>query len=145
MFRHILLPTDGSPLSEAAIRKGIQLAKAMDAKVTGFCVLPRLRYFCCDYELGSDFKQQAEAAVRAEVKKNLLAIEKAANEAGVPYESASDTSDQPHEAIIETAQKKKCDLIVMASHGRRGVGALLLGSETQKVLTHSRIPVLVYR
>ena len=145
MFRHILLPTDGSPLSEAVIRKGIQLAKAIDAKVTGFCVIPKLRYVSYDYELGSEFKKQAETAVRAAANKNLLVIEKAAKEAGVPCETASETSDQPYEAIIEAAQKRNCDLIVMASHGRRGVNALLLGSETQKVLTHSKIPVLVYR
>jgi len=145
MFRHILLPTDGSPLSEAAMRKGIQLAKTINARVTGFCVAPALRYFGYDAEIGTEFKKKAEAAVQAEVNKNLLAIEKAAKEAGVPCETAQEKSDQPYEAIIEAAQKKECDLIIMASHGRRGVQGLLLGSETQKVLTHSKIPVLVYR
>jgi nucleotide-binding universal stress UspA family protein len=145
MFRNILLPTDGSPLSEAAMRKGIQLAKIVNARVTGFCVAPALRYFGYDAEIGTEFKKLAEAAVQAEVNKNLLAIEKAAKEAGVPCETAHGISDQPYEAIIEAAQKKECDLIIMASHGRRGVGALLIGSETQKVLTHSRIPVLVFR
>jgi nucleotide-binding universal stress UspA family protein len=145
MFRHILLPTDGSPLSEAAMRKGIQLAKTINARVTGFCVAPALRYFGYDAEIGPEFKKQAEAAVQAEVNKNLLAIEKAAEEAGVPCEAVQEKNDQPYEAIIEAARKKECDLIIMASHGRRGVGALLLGSETQKVLTHSKIPVLVYR
>jgi nucleotide-binding universal stress UspA family protein len=145
MFKHILLPTDGSPLSEEAMRKGIQFAKTINAKVTGFCVIPKLRYFSYDSDIGPEFQKQAEAAVRAEVNKNLLAIEKAAKEAGVPCETAQQTSDQPYEAIIEAAQKKECDLIIMASHGRRGVQGLLLGSETQKVLTHSKIPVLVFR
>jgi nucleotide-binding universal stress UspA family protein len=145
MFKHILLPTDGSPLSEAAMRKGIQFAKAINAKVTGFCVLPTLPYVGCEAEIGAEFKKQAEAAVQAEVDKNLLAIEKAAQEAKVACETAQEKSDQPYKAIIEAAAKKDCDLIIMASHGRRGVGALLLGSETQKVLTHSKIPVLVYR
>ena len=145
MFKHILLPTDGSPLSEAAMRKGIQFAKTINARVTGFCVVPKLRYFSYDSDIGPEFQKQAEAAVRAEVNKNLLAIEKAAKEAGVPCETAQQTSDQTYEAIIEAAQKKECDLIIMASHGRRGVQGLLLGSETQKVLTHSKIPVLVYR
>jgi len=145
MFRHILLPTDGSPLSETAMRKGIQLAKTINARVTGFCVGPELRYFGYDAEIGTEFKKKAEAAVQAEVNKNLLAIEKAAKEAGVPCETAQEKSDQPYEAIIDAAQKKECDLIIMASHGRRGVQGLLLGSETQKVLTHSKIPVLVYR
>jgi nucleotide-binding universal stress UspA family protein len=145
MFRHILLPSDGSPISKAAMRKGIQFAKAINARLTGFCVIPKLRYLSYDAELAPVFKKQAEAAVRAEVNKNLLAIEKAAKEAGVPCETAQQTSDQPYEAIIEAAPKKECDLIMMASHGRRGVKGLLLGSETQKVLAHSRIPVLVYR
>jgi nucleotide-binding universal stress UspA family protein len=145
MFRHILLPTDGSPLSEAAIRRGLQLAKAIDAKVTGFCVSTRLRYSSHDAELAPEFKKQAAAALQAEVDKSLSAIEKAAKEAGVPCETAQETSDQPYEAIIEAAKRKGCDLIIMASHGRRGVQGLLLGSETQKVLTHSKIPVLVYR
>jgi len=145
MFRHILLPTDGSPLSEAAMRKGIQFAKTINARVTGFCVVPALPYVGCEAEIGAEFKKQAEAAVQAEVNKNLLAIEKASKEAGVTCETAQEKNVQPYEAIIEAARKKECDLIIMASHGRRGVGALLLGSETQKVLTHSKIPVLVYR
>jgi nucleotide-binding universal stress UspA family protein len=145
MFRHILLPTDGSPLSETAMRKGIQFAKTINARVTGFCVVPALPYVGCEADIGTEFKKQAEAAVQAEVNKNLLAIEKAAKEAGVPCETAQVKSGQPYEAIIEAAAKKRCDLIIMASHGRRGVQGLLLGSETQKVLTHSKIPVLVYR
>ncbi len=145
MFKHILLPTDGSALSEAAIRKGIQFAKTLNARVTGFCVIPELPYVGCEAEIGTEFKKQAEAAVRAEVDKNLLAVEKAAYEAGVPCEIVRGKSDQLYQAIIETAHTQGCDLIIMASHGRRGVGAILLGSETQKVLTHSKIPVLVYR
>jgi nucleotide-binding universal stress UspA family protein len=145
MFKHILLPTDGSPLSEAAMRKGIQFAKTINARVTGFCVVPMLRYHTYDSEIGPEFKKQAAAAVQADVNKSLIAIEKEAKEAGVPCETAQEKSDQPYEAIIEAAKKRKCDLIIMASHGRRGVGALLIGSETQKVLTHSKIPVLVYR
>jgi nucleotide-binding universal stress UspA family protein len=145
MFKHILLPTDGSPLSEAAMLKGIRFAKTIHARVTGFCVAPKLPYFGYDSEVGPEFKKLAAAAVQAEVDKNLLAIEKAAREAGVPCETAQEKSDQPYEAIIEAAQKRQCDLIIMASHGRRGVQGLLLGSETQKVLTHSKIPVLVYR
>ena len=145
MFRHILLPTDGSPLSEAAMRKGIQFAKTINARVTGFCVVPALPYVGCEAEIGAEFKKQAAAAVQAEVNKNLLAIKKAAKEAGVPCETDQERSDQPYEAIIAAAQKGQCDLIIMASHGRRGVQGLLLGSETQKVLTHSKIPVLVYR
>jgi nucleotide-binding universal stress UspA family protein len=127
------------------MRKGIQFAKTINDRVTGFCVIPKLAYFRYDSEIGPEFKKQATAAIQAEANKNLLAIEKAAKEAGVPCETAHEKCDQPYEAIIETAQKRDCDLIIMASHGRRGVEGLLLGSETQKVLTHSKIPVLVYR
>ena len=145
MFKHILLPTDGSPLSEAVVRKAIQFAKSINARVTGFCVVTALRYVGCDAEIGTEFKKQAEAAVQAEATKNLLAIEMAAKEAAVPCDTVQDKSDQPYEAIIEAAQARGCDLIIMACHGRAGVSALLLGSETQKVLTHSLIPVLVHR
>jgi len=145
MFKHILLPTDGSPLSEAAMRKGIEFAKAINARVTGFCVIPKLRYFSYDSDIGPEFEKQAVAAVQAEVNKNLLAIETAAKEAGVPCEAVHEKSDQTYDAIIKAAQKWECDLIIMASHGRRGMEGLLIGSETQKVLTHSKIPVLVYR
>jgi nucleotide-binding universal stress UspA family protein len=145
MFKHILLPTDGSPLSEAAMQKGIQFAKTINARVTGFCVIPKLRYFSYNSDIGPEFQKQAVAAVQSEVSKNLLAIEKAAREAGVACETAKETSDQPYKAIFEAAQKSECDLIIMASHGRRGIEGLLIGSETQKVLTHSKIPVLVYR
>jgi nucleotide-binding universal stress UspA family protein len=145
MFKHILLPSDGSPLSEAAMRKGIQFAKTINARVTGFCVTPKLRYFSYDSDIGREFEKQAAAAVQAEVAKNLLAIKKAAKEAGVPCDTAQEKSDEPYEAIIAAAQKRQCDLIIMASHGRRGGEGLLLGSETQKVLTHSKIPVLIYR
>lgn len=145
MFKHILLPTDGSPLSEAAMRKGIQFAKTINARVTGFCVAPELRHFGFDADIGPEFKKQAAAAVQAEVAKNLLAIEKAAKEAGVPCDTFCEISDHPYEMIVKVAEKRGCDLIMMASHGRRGVRGLLVGSETQKVLTHSKIPVLVYR
>jgi nucleotide-binding universal stress UspA family protein len=145
MFRHILLPTDGSPLSEAAMRKGIELAKTINARVTGFCVITELPFAGCEAEIGPEFIKQAKAAVQAEVNKNLLAIEAAAKEAGVPCETASVKSMQTYEAIIEAAKNRGCDLIIMASHGRRGVEGFLLGSETQKVLTHSKIPVLAYR
>lgn len=145
MFRHILLPTDGSPMSEAAMRKGIALAKTINARVTGVCVVSEMGHFGFDSDIGAEFKKEVAAAIQTEVRKTMHAIEKAAAEAGVPCETVQDKSDQTYQAIIETAKKRECDLIVMASHGRKGIGGLLLGSETQKVLTHSTIPVLVYR
>jgi nucleotide-binding universal stress UspA family protein len=91
-----------------------------------------------------DTEEQYLAASRAQARKYLAMLERAAAEVGVICETVVESSDHPYEAIIRTAEIKGCDLILMASHGRRGVKALLLGSETQKLLTHSRIPVLVY-
>jgi nucleotide-binding universal stress UspA family protein len=92
-----------------------------------------------------DTKQEYEARGKAQADQYLTVVEKAAGNAGVAFDLAYVMSDHPYAAIIEAAEQKGCDLIVMASHGRRGVKAILLGSETHKVLTHSRIPVLVYR
>jgi nucleotide-binding universal stress UspA family protein len=145
MFTHILLPTDGSSLSKTAIQKGIQFAKTVKAKVTGLSVMPEWGYSIYESEVPGKFKDEAAAEWKSKAEETLSALSKAAKEAGVPCDIVLETSDQPYEVIINTADKKRCDLIMMASHGRRGVGALLIGSETQKVLTHSKIPVLVYR
>ncbi|MCU0563848.1 MAG: universal stress protein [Desulfobacterales bacterium] len=145
MFAHVLLPTDGSQLSEDAIRKGVQLARSMKARVTGLCVVPKPRYYSYDSEIPADIKEKAEKQYRAAAQAHLEFIRKAAEEAGVACQLVSSTDDQPYEAIIRTAEAQGCDLIMMASHGRRGVKAVLLGSETQKVLTHSKTPVLVFR
>jgi nucleotide-binding universal stress UspA family protein len=145
MFTHVLLPTDGSSLSQTAVQKGIQFAKIVKAKVTGLCVVPKRSYSIYEAEVPAKFTEEAAAEWKAKAEGILSALSKAAKEAGVPCDVVIETSDQPYEAIINTAEQKGCDLIMMASHGRRGVGALLIGSETQKVLTHSKIPVLVYR
>jgi nucleotide-binding universal stress UspA family protein len=145
MFKHILLPTDGSPLSQVAVQKGIRFAKEIDAKVTGLCVVPEAYHAIYEGEIPGSFQDKAMAECKAQAKIQLSGIVKAAEEAGVSCGTVLETSDEPYESIIKVAEQKGCDLIMMASHGRRGVGALLLGSETQKVLTHSTVPVLVYR
>jgi nucleotide-binding universal stress UspA family protein len=145
MFKHILLPTDGSPLSEAAVEKGIDFAKSIHARVTGLCVVPKEYPSYYEAEIPGGFMDKAAAECKANAKIHLAALTKVAQGAGVACDVVLETTDQPYEAIIKVAERKGCDLIMMASHGRRGVGALLLGSETQKVLTHSKIPVLVYR
>jgi nucleotide-binding universal stress UspA family protein len=145
MFKHILLPTDGSPLSDAAVEKGIDFAKSINAKVTGLCVVPKDYPSYYEAEIPGSFREQAEAECKANAKAQLTALTKVAQGAGVACDVAMETTDQPYEAIVNVAEQKGCDLIMMASHGRRGVAALLLGSETQKVLTHSKVPVLVYR
>ena len=145
MFKHILLPTDGSELSEAAVRNGIDFAKRLQAKVTGLCVVPKDYSSYYDAEFPGGVKERAEAERKANAKVHLAALTRVAQNEGVTCDVVMETSDQPYEAIVNLAEQKGCDLIMMASHGRRGIGALLIGSETQKVLTHSKIPVLVYR
>lgn len=145
MFKHLLLPTDGSPFSNSAVENGIQFAKSVQAKVTGIYVTPEFHMVTYRVEMVEDTEPQFAADCRAHADQYLDVIQRAANKAGVICDTVSATSDHPFEEIIRTAEHKGCDLIAMASHGRRGVRGLLLGSETHKVLTHSKIPVLVYR
>lgn len=149
MFKHLLVPTDGSPLSEAAVRSAVALARESKASITFFYAKPEYPVTYFDFGEGSLINPttaETFAKMTAQQAQSLLdACEKVAVEAGVKSSSVAVSSDLPHAAIIETAVKQGCDLIFMASHGRRGLSALLLGSETQKVLTHSKIPVLVYR
>ena len=145
MFKHILLATDGSKLSDHAIRMGVQLAKAVNAKVTGFHVMPEFHVFTYKTEMLEDTKREFAEDSKAHAAQYLSVVETAAKTAGVTCDVASVTHDHPYEAIIKVAKQRGCDLIVMASHGRKGVQAVLLGSETQKVLTHGHIPVLVCR
>jgi nucleotide-binding universal stress UspA family protein len=145
MFKHILLPTDGSPLSEAAIQQGIRFAKSIGAKVTGLSVMSLQHAFFYETEIPAEAREKAAKRRKELAETYLAAIEKAARDAGVSCEVVYEENDFPYDAIINVAKQRGCDLIMMASHGRKGVGALLIGSETQKVLTHSKIPVLVFR
>jgi nucleotide-binding universal stress UspA family protein len=145
MFKHILLPTDGSSLSQVAIQKGVQFAKSIKARITGISVMPEQKYYMYQTDIVVQVKKETVQQHKLEADRNLAVIEKAAKDAGVPCATLCEISDYPYETIIKVAEGRGCDLIMMASHGRRGVGALLIGSETQKVLTHSRIPVLVFR
>jgi nucleotide-binding universal stress UspA family protein len=145
MYHHVLLPTDGSKLSEDAVRKGVRLARCMNARVTGVSVVPKLQFFAYDAETPATIMDAAARECRRSAEAHLAYVRRAAEEAGVACEVVTETDDQPHAAIIRTAEKRRCDLIMMASHGRRGISGILLGSETQKVLTHSKIPVLVFR
>ena len=145
MFKHLLLPTDGSALSNDSIEKGIRFAKDVQAQVTGIYVMPEFHVMTYRIEMLEDTKSQFAADCRAHAEQYLRVVRAAASESGVTCNTVSVISDHPFEAIIKTAEEKGCDLIVMASHGRRGVRGLVLGSETFKVLTHSKIPVLVFR
>jgi nucleotide-binding universal stress UspA family protein len=145
MFKHILIATDGSDLSRKAVCHGIGLARAVGAKATAITVTPPFRIFALNPEKISDMEESYSNQMRAMATECLTEVEAAAAAAGFNCEVIHATDEHPYHAIIDAAKKNSCDLIVMASHGRRGISALVLGSETLKVLTHSNIPVLVYR
>jgi nucleotide-binding universal stress UspA family protein len=148
MYKHILVATDGSRLSAKAIRTAAQLARTCGTKLTGaYVVAP---YAAPSYDEAVAYAPPMSARrykelVAKEAKKALATVEIEAQTAGVPFDTLSTTNALPWRGIIRVAQARKCDVIVMASHGRRGLAGLLLGSETHKVLTHSKIPVLVCR
>lgn len=145
MFKHILLPTDGSSASDVAIQSCLRFAKHIGARVTGLHVVPEFHVMTYNAEMLEDTREQFAQDCAAHARKVLAAVEQAAKEAGVACEVMHMTSDHPYQAIVQAAQGQQCDLIAMALHGRKGIQGFLLGSETQKVLTHSQIPVLVYR
>lgn len=147
MYERILVPTDGSQLSDRAIKEAATLARALGATLTLF-------YAASAYRMPTSLAEGAalqyfvtpqryRRSMRAHAKRLLDAAARKAS--GTVARQVCDFNDQPYQAIIDAARKNKCDLIVMASHGWRGLKGLLLGSETHKVLTHSRIPVLVVR
>ena len=149
MFKHILVPTDGSRLAARGVKAGVRLARALGAKVTGVYVkFPYLPQIYGEAALYGGFAND-EAAFRriadAQAKKTLAAVAAEARRAGVRCALRSDTSSHPWEAILKAARAGRCDAIVMATHGRGGLGGLILGSETQRVIAHSKIPVLVTR
>jgi len=145
MHKHILIPTDGSALSLAAVEYGIALAKSVGAKVTVLTVSTPFHTFAVEPVMVTATPEQYAKQVAAVTKKYLDSAREVALAAGVSCKTVHVEHDHPYLAIIETAAKESCDLIVMASHGRRGISAIALGSETNKVLTHSGIPVLVVR
>ncbi len=148
MFKHILLPTDGSKLSDRAVTRGILLAKSLGAKITLLNVVPEFRMFVDEtfaVPMAVELQQRYGKEARVRAEKKLLILSQRAAKSGLKAESVVIVSDLPYQQIINTARKRNCDLIVMASHGRRGFSGLLLGSETIKVLTHGKIPVLVVR
>ncbi|TLY51291.1 MAG: universal stress protein [Gammaproteobacteria bacterium] len=145
MFKHILVPTDGSQLSEKAVKEAVALAKEAHAKVTALHVIPKFHALTYHTEM-LEATQSEYAMSAAEHAKDYLGFaESIAKAAEVDCDTVTTTSDHPFKGIIETAKKNDCDLILMASHGRHGIEGFLLGSETQKVLAHSDVPVLVYR
>ena len=145
MYKHILIPSDGSELSKKAVDHGIGLAKALSAKVTAVTVSEPFHIFAVEPGMVTDTPDEYKKRVAALAAKYLKAAKDAATAAGVACDVLQVEHEHPYETIIDTARKRGCDAIVMASHGRRGVSAVVLGSETVKVLTHSNIPVVIVR
>ena len=147
MFKHILVPTDGSDLSSSTVTRAIEFAKEADARITFY--FAQREYPVPLYGEGALLipvaPDQFMEATKRESERILANALAAAEGMGVAADADSTISDLPYEAIIEAAARHQCDLIFMASHGRKGIAGFLLGSETQKVLTHTTVPVLVYR
>ena len=145
MYTNILIPTDGSELAGKAVRHGIALAQRIGGKVIALTASPPFHTFTTDTQMIENTPAQYQTRMRNLAEKTLGGIADTARTAGVACEIVHVEHEHPYQAIIDTADARGCDLIVMASHGRRGVSALILGSVTVKVLTHSGIPVLVHR
>ncbi len=147
MYKHILVPTDGSELSDKAVNAALDFARETGAHVTGFTAVPEYRV-PGNADLigrrGVSLEQHDEDS-RKLAGEILGRIAERARFVGAAFDSDFAQCDRPHEAIVQAAEKHGCDLIFMASHGRRGISALIHGSETQAVLTHSSIPTLVFR
>ena len=145
MYKHLLIAIDGSELSDKALKQGLELAKALSAKTTLLHVTAPWTSVAVG-EIAIMFPpQEYEANMKAAAEKLLGKAKADADAADVPSTTAYKSDPQPYKAIIAEAESIGADLIVMGSHGRRGIAGLLLGSETTKTLTHSKIPVLVYR
>jgi nucleotide-binding universal stress UspA family protein len=149
MFKHILIPTDGSKLSARGVRAGVGLAKSLGARVTGLYVIfpyvPPAYGDAALYYLPGISPSESRKAYEREARKALDALAAEAKRAGVRCATRHVTGGQPWQAILKVARAAKCDAVVMSSHGRGGLGGLLLGSETTRVLANSKIPVLVVR
>ena len=145
MFQHLLVPTDGSPLSRSTVIEAVRFAKAAGAKITGFHAMPELGLLSQHPGLPAETRANFDQQARAQADEVLSLVKEVAQAEGVVCDTVMATSDQPHEAILRAVRDRGCDLIFLASHGRRGIEAWLVGSETQKVLTHSKVPVMVWR
>lgn len=147
MYKHLLVPTDGSKLSDKAVTQAIGLAKALGADITFLHATPAMAQPMYADGMGAGIVSRKEYNQRAKADsaKVLDRLSAKAKAAGIGAKVVNVVTDAPWESIVAVAKKVKADAIVMASHGRRGLASLLLGSETTKVLTHSTVPVLVVR
>src|SRR5688572_9673448 len=146
MFKHILMPTDGSEHSERAVKRGIELAKLCGAKVTGIHVMQDHRFIDAgDGWIDPVDGEQLETDARSQAASFLSFVQRTADAAGVPCETVVATNNHPFDAIVDTANERGCDLIVMTARYRRGLASLIMGSEATRVLHRSSIPVLTFR
>jgi len=144
VFQHLLVPTDGSPASELAARQAVTLAARLGARLTALTVKPTFHVFTLRPELVEDTRG-GSWDVDLHARNNLAAVERLAADAKVPFEGVTAQGDQPWKAILETARERGCDAIAMATHGRSGLDRLLVGSQTQRVVAHATLPVIVFR
>ena len=144
MFKHILVPTDGSPLSHSAAEQAVALAKLTGAQLTAFHVAPAYHFDVSEARV-HHFVAPTEysARIAEEVQRHLDEVKKIAQAAGISCDAHYMLSDFPAEAIVDAVERYGCDAVVMGSHGRKGLNKLLLGSETEKVLVSTKVPVVV--
>ena len=147
MFENILIPTDGSPLSQKAVMQGVALAKSVGARVTALFAAPPATpiIYRNSLPVGYTTPEEHEQIIRKTAAQNLAFVERAAKKEGVPCEAVQVTSDFPEDDILKVAKEKGCDLIVMATQGQSGLRGVLIGSVTQRVLAKAAIPVMVLR
>ncbi len=145
MFRHILIATDGSPVSEEAVRHGLALAGTLKSRATVLTVMPPFHVAAIEPAIVTARREQYDQDLPSVAARRLAFPQEEARRSGVACETVHVIAEHPWAAIIETAAARGCDLIVMGSHGRKGISALVIGSETTKVLTHTKLPTLVCR
>jgi len=147
MFRHILVPTDGSPASQEAARNAVVFAKECGARITALHVkpAPQIPFYVEGARIDHAVIEQFAEIIESDARKHLDFVDSLCQAVGVKCTRLIESSDDPYQAIIDAASRNACDLIFMGSHGRSGIAGLLMGSVTSKVLTHCKIPVLVFR
>ena len=146
MFKHILMPTDGSEHSERAVERGIELAKLCGSKVTGIHVMPDYRMLIASGDMESpSIDEDMDEQARVQAARFLAFVQRTADASGVPCETLIAKGQHPYDAIVDTANERGCDLIVMTARHRKGLAALIMGSEASRVLHRASIPVLTFR
>jgi nucleotide-binding universal stress UspA family protein len=145
MFKHLLVPTDGSPLSAKATQAAVSFAKEAGARITAVSVAEPFPYSALSESAFLPDQARYEKQMQDQARRHVDEVAEAARSAGVPCETRVALSFSPYEEIVRLADELGCDAIFMASHGRKGINKLFVGSETQKVLAHSTLPVMVFR